>query len=201
MLLKARKRLLAACSTPLLAAGAAFAVLVPAPASADIVPPVPVPGVSVGSTVGSTASLTSGRCRGAASRRASTARARRALLCLINHARALSGLRSFRTERHLARAASRHAGDMARRNYFAHVSPSGRSPLSRARSAGWRGGVGEVIAWGCGPLASPRATLRGWLNSPPHRAIVLGGGRAAGIGVKKGAGCPGGRAYWVMDVG
>jgi uncharacterized protein YkwD len=199
MLLKARKRLLAACSTALLAAGATFAFLVSAPASATIVPPVSVPGVSVPG-VASPAALTSGRCRGAGSRRSST-RTRRAMLCLINHARAISGLQRFRGERHLARAASRHAADMARRNYFAHVSPSGRSPLSRARAAGWRGGVGEVIAWGCGPLASPRATLRAWLNSPPHRAIVLGGGRAAGIGVKKGAGCAGGRSYWVMDVG
>ena len=85
-------------------------------------------------------------------------------------------------------------------SYFAHVSPAGKSPLSRVRAAGWRGGVGEVIAWGCGTLASPRATLRSWLNSPPHRAIVLGGGRMAGVGLKKQRGC-GGRVYWVMDVG
>ena len=110
---------------------------------------------------------------------------RRAMLCLVNHARASAGLSPFRAERHLARAAARHARDMGRRNYFAHVSPTGKSPLARARAAGWRGGVGEVIAWGCGTLASPRATLRAWLNSPPHRAIVLGGGRAAGVGVKR----------------
>ena len=102
--------------------------------------------------------------------------------------------------KHLARAAARHAADMARRNYFSHVSPSGKSPLTRARGAGWRGGVGEVIAWGCGTQSSPRATLRAWLNSPPHRAIVLGNGSAAGVGVKRLGGC-GGRAYWVMDVG
>ena len=89
---------------------------------------------------------------------------------------------------------------MGRRGYFAHVSPSGKSPRARARAAGWRGGVGEVIAWGCGTLASPRATLHAWLNSPPHRAIMLGGARAAGVGLKRTGGC-GGRAYWVMDVG
>jgi uncharacterized protein YkwD len=89
---------------------------------------------------------------------------------------------------------------MGRRHYFAHVSPSGKSPMSRARSAGWRGGVGEVIAWGCGTLSSPRATLNAWLNSPPHRAILLGKARRAGVGVKRVSGC-GGRAYWVIDVG
>jgi uncharacterized protein YkwD len=125
---------------------------------------------------------------------------RRAMLCLINHARAGAGLAPFRGERHLARAASRHAADMARRNYFGHFSPSGRSPLARARSAGWHGAVGEAIAWGCGSLTSPRATMRAWLHSAPHRAIVLGGARAAGVGVKRRSGC-GGRAYWVLDVG
>ena len=68
-----------------------------------------------------------------------------------------------------ARAASRHAADMGRRHYFAHVSPSGTSALSRARAAGWRGGVGEVIAWGCGGCSTPRATVRAWLPSPRHR--------------------------------
>jgi uncharacterized protein YkwD len=144
--------------------------------------------------------LTSSRCRGAGARHASAAVLRRAMLCLINRTRMSAGLAPFRSERHLGRAASRHAADMGRHHYFGHVSPTGKSPLSRARAAGWRGGVGEVIAWGCGRLSSPRATLRAWLNSPPHRSIVLGGAHAAGVGVKRLGGC-GGRAYWVMDVG
>ena len=184
-----------------LVAGIALALIAPATASAVIVPPVALPGVpSVAPAASSPAALASGGCRGAGARRASTAVLRRAMLCLVNQARAGAGRSPFRAERHLARAAARHAADMGRRNFFAHVSPSGKSPLARARAAGWRGGVGEVIAWGCGTLASPRATLRAWLNSPPHRAIVLGGGRAAGVGVKRLGGC-GGRAYWVMDVG
>ena len=186
MLLKARMRLLAAGSTTLLALGAIIAALAPATASATIAPPVALPGVSTAVPAAAVPSArASSRCRGAGSRRASSAVLRRAMLCLVNQTRAGAGLGSFRGERHLARAASRHAADMARRNYFAHVSPSGKSPMSRARAAGWRGGVGEVIAWGCGSLATPRAILRAWLNSPPHRAIVLGGGRAAGVGVKK----------------
>jgi uncharacterized protein YkwD len=199
MLLQARMRRTAARSSTLLAAGTIVAALAPAAASARVVAPVALPGASLGSTTSQVA-LASGTCRGAGSRRAPAAVLRRAMLCLVNQTRASAGLRPWRGERHLARAASRHAADMARRNYFAHVSPSGKSPLARARAAGWRGGVGEVIAWGCGPLASPRATLNAWLNSPPHRAILLGGGKAAGVGVKKLGGC-GGRAYWVIDVG
>ena len=200
MLLSARMRRLAARST-FLVAGIALALIAPATASARHRPAGrPARRPAVAPAAPSPAALASGRCRGAGARRASTAVLRRAMLCLVNQARAGAGRSPFRAERHLARAAARHAADMGRRNYFAHVSPSGKSPLARARAAGWRGGVGEVIAWGCGTLASPRATLRAWLNSPPHRAIVLGGGRAAGVGVKRLGGC-GGRAYWVMDVG
>ena len=90
---------------------------------------------------------------------------------------------------------------MARRNYFGHVSPDGMSPLRRARAAGWHGGVGEAIAWGCGSLSGAAATVRAWMASPPHRAILLGRGRAVGIGFKRAPGCSGGRVYWVADVG
>ena len=203
MLLSARKRRLAAQSSTMLVAGVALAA-VPVAESADLAPPIALPGVEEGPVAGLAAAtptaLAAGRCRGAGARRASSALMRRAMLCLVNHARATAARFPFRAERHLARAAARHAVDMARRGYFSHVSPGGRSPLARARAAGWRRGVGEVIAWGCGTLASPRATLRSWLNSPPHRAILLGGAHAAGVGVKRLGGC-GGRAYWVIDVG
>jgi uncharacterized protein YkwD len=200
MLLRARKRHIAARASTYLIVGVSLAV--PASAAADIAPPVALPGVpGAAPALPSPQALASSvRCRHAGARRASAARLRRAMLCLVNRTRLAAGLRPFRGERHLARAAARHAADMGRRHYFAHVSPSGKSPMSRARSAGWRGGVGEVIAWGCGTLSSPRATLNAWLNSPPHRAIILGKARRAGVGVKRFSGC-GGRAYWVMDVG
>jgi uncharacterized protein YkwD len=200
MLLRARKRHVAARASTYLIVGVSLAV--PASAAADIAPPVALPGVpGAAPALPSPQALASSvRCRHAGARRASAVRLRRAMLCLVNRTRVSAGLRPFRAERHLARAASRHAADMGRRHYFAHVSPSGKNPMSRARSAGWRGGVGEVIAWGCGTLSSPRATLNAWLNSPPHRAIILGKARRAGVGVKRVAGC-GGRAYWVMDVG
>jgi uncharacterized protein YkwD len=200
MLLRARKRHIAARASTCLVVGASL--VVPATAAAQIAAPLALPGVAgaVPAVASPTALASSIRCRHAGARRASAAKLRRAMLCLVNHTRIAAGLRPFRGERHLARAASRHAADMGRRHYFAHVSPSGESPMSRARSAGWRGGVGEVIAWGCGTLSSPSATLRAWLNSPPHRAILLGNARRAGVGVKRLSGC-GGRAYWVIDVG
>jgi uncharacterized protein YkwD len=202
MLRCARTRRFAAASSILL--GGVVISVVPATAAATLVPPVALPalpGVAPPVPAAPTAVAASG-CRGANSRpgRASSARLRRATLCLINRVRASAGRGRFRAERHLARAAGRHASDMGRRNYFSHVSLSGKSPRSRARAAGWRRGVGEIIAWGCGRLATPRATVQAWLNSPPHRAIMLGGGHWAGVGFKRTGGC-GGRAFWVVDVG
>ncbi len=200
MLFRARKRRLVALSSSLLA-GAALAGLPAGAAAAVDLPAVPVSLPGVPAAAPAPVAIASG-CRGAGSRpgRASSATLRRAMMCLVNGTRAGAGLSRFRHERRLSRAATRHASDMGRRGYFAHVSPTGRSPLARVRAAGWRGGVGEVIAWGCGALASPRATLQAWLASPPHRAIILGSGRRAGIGIKRLGGC-GGRAYWVIDVG
>jgi uncharacterized protein YkwD len=187
MLSCARTRHLAACTSTSLLAGMVLAAEAPAvPVRADAAPSAP--------------GLTASRCQGAGARYASPAVLRRAMLCLVNRTRMSVGLSPFGAERRLARAASLHAADMGRRHYFAHVSPSGTSALSRARAAGWRGGVYEVIAWGCGSRSTPRATVRAWLHSPRHRSVVLGSARVAGVGVRRVAGC-GGRAYWVMDVG
>jgi uncharacterized protein YkwD len=123
-----------------------------------------------------------------------------AVLCLVNQQRARHGRGPLRPDRRLMRAAARHAADMARRHYFAHVSPSGSDPLQRVRAAGWHGNVGEAIAWGCGSLSTPRATVRAWMASPPHRAILLSRARSVGVGYRRARGC-GGRDYWVLDAG
>jgi hypothetical protein len=39
------------------------------------------------------------------------------------------------------------------------------------------------------------------MASPPHRAILLGRGRAIGIGFKRAAGCSGGRVFWAAEIG
>ena len=58
------------------------------------------------------------------------------------------------------------------------------SAMDRARSEGYPGGVGEVLA-----VASPSATqiVQLWLNSPPHSAIILGSGYSElGVGCAAG---------------
>src|SRR4051812_27914789 len=48
-----------------------------------------------------------------------------ALACLVNAERTSRGLKPLQRDGDLAQAARRHAADMVRRAYFAHVSPSG----------------------------------------------------------------------------
>jgi uncharacterized protein YkwD len=131
-------------------------------------------------------------------------RCRRRVLCLVNRQRARHGVRRLRADRRLARAARRHARDMARRRYFAHQRSGGPSLRARTRRAGFRGrSTGETIAWGCGSRGSPRATVRAWMASPGHRAVLLSGhyGRGGiGIAGRAPVRCGRGKTY-VLDVG
>ena len=113
----------------------------------------------------------------------------RAVECLVNEQRAAAGLRGVRHDARLARAAAHFSTAMVRQGFFAHVSPQGSTPGERARAAGYPGGaLGETIGWGAGALATPAAIVQGWLESPPHRAIVLGPGfRRIGLGVAPGS--------------
>jgi uncharacterized protein YkwD len=63
-------------------------------------------------------------------------------------------------------AASQHSVDMARRNYFDHVSPEGVSVSQRVPKSvyKWRN-VGENLAGGDESVAE---VVQGWLDSPAH---------------------------------
>jgi uncharacterized protein YkwD len=145
---------------------------------------------------------------GCAGARASIAKAsphklRSALLCLVNRKREANGLDALRRDRKLQRAAGRHARDMVVNDYFAHQRAGGPDLTERLDRAGWNGEAwGETIAYGCGSSGSPKATLKGWMTSPPHRAIILSGSYSrGGLGVGADAPCGDGGATWVLDVG
>jgi uncharacterized protein YkwD len=77
---------------------------------------------------------------------------------------------------------------MRRRRFFAHRSPDGRAPATRMAAAGYRRRrtVGETIAWGSGRLSRPRAIVRGWMRSRPHRRTLLSRRfREIGVGVAR----------------
>ncbi len=64
--------------------------------------------------------------------------------------------------------------------------------------------IGEILAWGEGRLSTPRAAVRSWLHSPPHRRVLLGRNyRDIGVGVAIGSPYGGGRgsATYVANLG
>jgi len=62
--------------------------------------------------------------------------------------------------------------------------------VGRVSSAGYNrwASLCENIAWGTEHLATPKGIVRGWMNSPGHRANILRGTfREIGIGIVVGA--------------
>ena len=86
---------------------------------------------------------------------------------LLNVERARAGLVALRVDSRLMAIARQRSADMASRNYFSHVSPSGESAFDMIVSAGitWYG-AGEIIAWNTYPsLAdSAQAAKDGWMG-------------------------------------
>jgi uncharacterized protein YkwD len=125
--------------------------------------------------------------------RLTTTVARHALLCLVNAQRRRHHARPLRAAARLRIAATRHAADMAAANYFAHDDPGGATVADRVRATGYlqnarTWALGETIAWGRAQTATPAAVLRMFLDSPPHRAILLDPSyRDLGVGVARGA--------------
>jgi uncharacterized protein YkwD len=123
----------------------------------------------------------------------SQARLRAATLCLMNAERGTRGLARLQAEPALARAAGSYARLMVRERFFDHTSPGGSTMMSRIHASrylhdvrSWS--VGENLAWGTGPLATPRATVRAWMRSADHRANLLDPRfRDVGIGIAEGA--------------
>ncbi|MDG9717947.1 CAP domain-containing protein [Streptomyces sp. DH24] len=116
---------------------------------------------------------------------------------LTNRERAAAGLPPLAVDPLLTAAAQAHSADMVARDFYSHTSPDGARPWDRAATAGSsRRTVGENIA--CGQR-SPAEVVRGWMNSPGHRANILGPGFThIGVGF-----AGGGRSgtYWTQLFG
>ncbi|MCA6091211.1 CAP domain-containing protein [Streptomyces sp. SCA3-4] len=119
------------------------------------------------------------------------------VLALTNAERRVAGLPPLAADRRLASAAGAHSADMAGRDFFSHTTPEGHEPWDRARAAGApHRATGENIA--CGQRTSAEV-VRGWMDSPGHRANILTPGFThLGVGY-----ATGGRAgtYWTQLFG
>lgn len=126
------------------------------------------------------------------------AKVRRATLCLLNRERAERGLGRLRANRPLRRVATKYAKQMVSLGFFDHVSPAGSTFVERIQRSRYLEDangydLGENLAWGGGPLSTPRRIVVSWMNSPGHRANILNGAyRDIGIGVVPGIPVAGG---------
>lgn len=102
-----------------------------------------------------------------------------AVMCLINRERAQNGEPPLRTNAQLEAAATGHSRELVSADYFAHVSPSGVTPVDRIRATGYVPNpqvgyvIGENLAWGTYSLATPQAIVNAWIASPGHLANIL----------------------------
>jgi uncharacterized protein YkwD len=137
---------------------------------------------------------------------------RSATLCLVNRERVLDGERPLQDNGKLMRAAQGHSEDMVAQDYFSHYGPSGDTPGSRMRAAGYISSpnvgyeIGENIAWGTLQLSTPKAIVEAWMHSQGHRENILdaryrdtGMGVVAAVPRSFGSGQPG--AIYTQDFG
>jgi uncharacterized protein YkwD len=112
----------------------------------------------------------------------------------LNQIRRSHGLSALRSSDSLHRSASSYAREMIRRDFFGHG--------SRIDVAGQFRSAGETLAMHSGWSAQPRATVSRWMNSPPHRAVLLSS-RYHWVGMGLAHGRLGSRAAttWVAHVG
>jgi uncharacterized protein YkwD len=112
-----------------------------------------------------------------------------ATACLINGVRASYGLRSLRVNRYLQGVAAGQVSEMVRWNYFADVRPSGQTPgrliaSSRYAIRAASLSTGQNIGWATGAYSTPASMVATWMESPPHRAVILAGDfHDIGVGV------------------
>jgi uncharacterized protein YkwD len=102
-----------------------------------------------------------------------------AVLCLINRERAQNGEAPLKLNEQLEAAAEEHSQELISDDYFAHISPSGETPVDRIRTTGYIPNstdgyvIGENLAWGTYDLATPQAIVSAWIASPEHLANIL----------------------------
>jgi uncharacterized protein YkwD len=100
-------------------------------------------------------------------------------IAALNDVRRAHGLPALHLSRSLGRSSERYARKMIRRDYFGHG--------SEIDVAGGFNRAGETLAWHGGWNPQPRQTVRRWMASSGHRAVLLSSSfRKVGIGLARG---------------
>ena len=93
------------------------------------------------------------------------------VLSQTNSQRLANGLPALTYNAVLSQSAATKATDMFANNYWAHNSPSGKTPWDFFKSAGYQYSVaGENLAK---DFYDTEGLMRAWMNSPTHRANIV----------------------------
>jgi uncharacterized protein YkwD len=95
-------------------------------------------------------------------------------LAEVNRLRQAYGLSRLDFDEDLLEVARAYSRRMAEEKFFAHEDPEGRTVRQRVNRAGieWRM-VGENLAYSNGYTNPVAASLRGWMESEPHKRNLL----------------------------
>jgi uncharacterized protein YkwD len=92
------------------------------------------------------------------------------MLQLINEERSKEGLQPLKADYELTKVSRAHSKEMFERGYFSHVTPEGKGPFDRMRTA-------HIVFKNAGENLALAPTLsiahNGLMNSPGHRANIL----------------------------
>ncbi|WP_079528856.1 CAP domain-containing protein [Halobacillus hunanensis] len=90
---------------------------------------------------------------------------------LTNQARKKNGLKPLKINSELSKVAKKKSTDMAKNNYFAHISPTYGSPIQMLKQFGIEFNyAAENIAVG---QKTPDEVVQDWLDSPGHRKNIM----------------------------
>lgn len=107
-----------------------------------------------------------------------------------NASRAANGLAPLSLNAQLNSSAQMKANDMIQQNYWSHVSPTGVQPWYWFNQAGYSySAAGENLAYGFNTGAEVNVA---WMNSPSHKANILGDFSEVGFGIANGPSYQGG---------
>lgn len=94
------------------------------------------------------------------------------VVTLTNLERTKNGLPALKVNAKLTKAAENKLADMVAKQYFEHISPSKAGPSDLAKQVGYDYLViGENLAEG--DFTSDADLVKGWMDSPGHRANIL----------------------------
>lgn len=104
------------------------------------------------------------------------------LFKLINDYRAQMGMNSLKQNEFLSEVAQRYAEELVKRGVISHKDERGRRVLDRVQDAGGTCvKAGEVLGFG----PDRTSLLKGWIQSPVHKDVLLGSWFQTGIGIAR----------------